>query len=292
MLSREEHVEQAYFFRSLAERSQQNIPTQDLLAGVREELLVTTKLPLALEFLASELKMHGGFSTAMAKLGHYFTPFQTFVIAEAENDRGRFDMNQALEILRREAEYRSGGAGPQGLFLYEFEALCRHRLGYDKGLSAIAGDDLFDAAWREWILTVRRQIGLVDFADMLYVRSEEYWRQQARVSGEEVVSVDAQEVSPEDKPPLFGAKEGRIALANRGRDPLLLFAALHRHLGYPEVPLPPRVDESTKLVPLLQRRIDRLEARLKLLEEEQRGGIDLTRFYGPGERFPLDDQPS
>ena len=37
-------------------------------------------------------------------------------------------------------------------------------------------------------------------------------------------------------PPLFGEKEGKIAKASRGRDPLFLFAALQRQLGYPEVP--------------------------------------------------------
>jgi hypothetical protein len=29
------------------------------------------------------------------------------------------------------------------------------------------------------------------------------------------------------------------------------------------------------------RRMERLETRLKLLEEEQKGGIDLSKFYGP-----------
>ena len=32
------------------------------------------------------------------------------------------------------------------------------------------------------------------------------------------------------------------------------------------------------------RRIEELEARLKLLEEEQKGGIDLTKFYKPPEQ--------
>jgi hypothetical protein len=27
--------------------------------------------------------------------------------------------------------------------------------------------------------------------------------------------------------------------------------------------------------------VERLETRIKLLEEELRGGIDITRFYGP-----------
>jgi hypothetical protein len=63
----------------------------------------------------------------------------------------------------------------------------------------------------------------------------------------------------------------------------MLFNALHRHLGYPEVPRPPRPDESTQLIPLLLRRVERLEARQKLVEEELKGGIDITRFYAPPE---------
>jgi hypothetical protein len=55
-------------------------------------------------------------------------------------------------------------------------------------------------------------------------------------------------------------------------------------LGYPEAPRPPKPDESPQLVPLLLKRVDRLEARMKLVEEELKGGIDLTRFYGdPGQ---------
>ncbi len=53
--------------------------------------------------------------------------------------------------------------------------------------------------------------------------------------------------------PLFGDKEGRIALANRHKDPLLLFAALERHLNYPTVPRPQPVDESRQIIPTLMR---------------------------------------
>lgn len=270
MLDREEYVEQAHFFATLAERNRMGLSTQDLLATVREEILSTTKLPMAIDFLNSELKLTGVFGTAMAKLGHYFTPFQTFVVGEAENDRSRFDMFMALQILAREAGYRAQGATTQGLFLYEFESIARNRLGYDRGLEAVAGDEVFDDAWRSWIRMVRHQVGLVDFADLIYVRSEHYFRRMA-------------DAGPPDEMPavLFGEGEGRIALANRGKDPLLLFNALHRHLGYPEVPRPPKSDDSPEIVPLLARRMDRVEARLKLFEEELKGGIDLTRFYGP-----------
>src|ERR1700742_676632 len=105
MLDREEYIEQAYFFRTLGERAQQNLATQDLLKSVREEVLATTKLPLAIDFLASELNLIGVFGPAMSRLSHYFTRFQTFVVQAAENDRGKFDFAVALAVLEREALY-------------------------------------------------------------------------------------------------------------------------------------------------------------------------------------------
>lgn len=273
-LDREEYVEQAYLFRTLADRMPQQMAVQDLLVSIRDELLATTKLPLAVDFMAGELKLMGVFATAMAKLGHYFTPFQTYVVSEAESERARFDFLIALEILYQEAAYRAANASPQGIFLYQFEVLCRNRLGYDKGLAAMAGDPIFDSAWREWLDIVRRQIGLIDLADMVYVRSQYY----ARTRNDPAV---------EGKPPLFGEKEGRIAWANRQKDPLLLFSALQRHLGYPIVPRPKPPDEAKTIVPNLLRRVDRVEARLRLLEEEQKGGIDLSKFMGK-QAFPND----
>ncbi|HWA98955.1 MAG TPA: hypothetical protein VG713_10705 [Pirellulales bacterium] len=275
MLDREEYIEQAYFFRALGERMQHNMATQDLLASLREEVLATTSLPLALDFLGAELRHSGVIAPAMERLSHYFTPFQAFVMSEAERERGRFDFLTGLEILEREARYRADGATRQGVFMFQFECLCRNRLGYDQGLAAMARDPIFDEPWREWILIVRRQVGLVDFAEMIYVRSEHYLRNRARkgIAGEEA-----------DKPALFGEKEGMIALAHRRKDPLWLFAALERQLGYPTVPRPKRVDESKQILPLLLRRMERVEQRLKLLEEEGRGGIDLSRFMPGAER--------
>ena len=271
MLDRDEYIEQAYFFRALAERMQQNVPTQDLLGSVREEILSTTRLPMALDFLASELRLVGVFSTAMARLPHYFTPFQTFIVAQAENDRGRFDFTVAVEILHREAAYRATSPSPQGMFLYQFETLCRNRLRYDYGLDAMAGDLVYDEDWRQWIRMVRRQIGMIDIADLIYVRSVYYTIVQER---------EGKEADP-SLPVLFGEKEGKIALANRRKDPLWLFSALQRHLGYPAVARPKKPSEDAQLLPSLLRRVERLEARLKLLEEEQKGGIDLTKFYPP-----------
>lgn len=263
LMDREEYIEQAYFFRTLRERMREDMSTQDLLVGIRQEILATTKLPIALEFMAQELVHTGGFASAMRHLSHYFTPFQAYLIEEAENEEGRFDFRVALQILEREAEYRSKEPTRQGAFLYQFETLCRNRISYDRGLQTASQDPIYDEAWREWILTVNRQIGLVDFADMIYVRSEYY----DRPTGE----------TP--RPVLFGEKEGRIALANRRKDPLYLFSALQRQLDYPKVPRPARGPSKEILLPRLQQKIDRLEMRVQILEEEARGGLDITKFY-------------
>src|SRR5262245_58098372 len=59
VLDREEYIEQAYFFRTLRERLGANLATQDILDHVHEEILSTTRLPLAIQFLATELKHSG-----------------------------------------------------------------------------------------------------------------------------------------------------------------------------------------------------------------------------------------
>ncbi len=274
MLNREEYVEQAYFFGCMGERMLEQIPMQELLSSVSDEILATTNLPHAIEFLLAELRHCGVFATAMAKIPHYFTAFQTYVMTEAENERGRFDLRIALEILRREAEYRSTEPSIQGVFLYQFETLCRNRLRYDRGLGAMSRDPIFDAAWQKWIVQFRRRIGIIDVADMIYVSSEHYIFQQTRLG---------RDLPGEDHPILFGDKEGRIALANRTKNPLFLFAAMQRHLGYPEVPKPKPIDDAPRLIPQIMRTLEQLEQRVKLIEDEQRqGAVDLNRFMGEG----------
>jgi hypothetical protein len=65
-----------------------------------------------------------------------------------------------------------------------------------------------------------------------------------------------------------------------------LFGALHRQLGYPEAPRPNPADPEERLLPTLARRMEQLESRLKLVEEEQRGGIQLERFYAAEQKRP------
>lgn len=284
MLNREEFVEQAHFFRAFAGRMAEGVAAQEALRQIAEEVLATTKLPMAIDYLVGEMKLVGTLSTAMARISHYFTPFQTFVIAAAEDDEGRFDMRIALAILEKEATYRSEDASPEGLFFYRFECLSRNRLDYGRGLASIAADPLFNADWREWITAVSRQFGFIDLADLVYVRSEEYWRLESRAA-----TAAGREPPVPDRPILFGNREGRIARANRGKDPLYFFSALQRQLGYPIVPRPKPPAPAEETPSLLARRLERLEMRVKLLEEENRGGIDLARFDPKNVPAPFDD---
>jgi hypothetical protein len=271
LLDREEYIEQAYFFRVLREHMATNLAAQDILERVHEEILSTTRLPYAVQFLATEMKHSGLLSSGFARLPHYFTPFQAFVIGRTEVEGLRFGMETALLILEREALYRAGQPTPSGVFVYQFEVLSRNKLGYDEGLATMAADPLFDGDWREYVAFVRRQGGTVDFADLVYLRSEAYVLEQRRQEAAYQPPV----------PPLFGAKEGKISRANRGRDPLFLFAALQRQLGYPEVPRPIVRDDVASKLATLQARYKELDTRVKLLEQELKGQVDLSQFGKP-----------
>lgn len=280
VLDREEYIEQGYFFRVLRERLTHEMATQEVLAAIDQEILSTTHLPYAIQFLAAEVKHTGLLSSGFGRLGHYFTPYQAFLMRGTEDQTSRFSLDTCLLVLQREAEYRAGQPTCAGMFVYQFEVLCRNRLGYDEGLIAMAGDPFYDPDWKAYLDLLRRQIGLVDFADLIYARSDFYLSEQRRR--------DPGYEPP--LPPLFGEKEGKIARANHGRDPLYLFSALQRQLNYPEVPRPrPRDDLAAKL-DTLQVRYRELESRLKLLEAEVRGQIDLSQFGKPDLLAPSEDE--
>ncbi len=256
VLDREEYIEQAYFFRAFRERVVDGMPAQEVLARIGEELLSTTKLPLAVGFLSTEIRTLGLMGPAMVRLAHYFAPFQAFVVSRAEEEVGRFAIEQALLILEREAKYRADGPPTAGLFVYQFEAISRNRLGYGRGLEAMAGDPLYSEDWRDYILRLQSKLGDVDFADLIYVRSAFFVEERRRRDPDYMPKF----------PTLFGEREGKIARANRGRDPVYLFSALQRQLNYPEVPRPKRPDEAEARIVLLEQRVTTLENRIKALE--------------------------
>lgn len=281
VLEREEYIEQAYFFRVLRERLAANMATQEILEHVHQEILSITRLPWAIQFLAAELKHSGNLASGFARLPHYFTPFQAFVVEQAESEGLRFSMETALVVLEREAAYKAGALTPAGLFVYQFEALSRNRLGYQRGLDCMRADPFYDPAWQAFLDMVRTQLGVVDFGDLVYVRSDFYVADQRR----------RQPTYEPPVAPLFGEKEGKIARANLRRDPLYLFAALQRQLNYPEVPRPRAPDDPAARLAAFQAKIRELEQRVKLVEGELRGKVDLTPFLAKQDFPPDDDEP-
>jgi hypothetical protein len=271
VLDREEYVEQTYLFHTVRERLTENLPVQDILLAAHDELLTTTRLPYAVQFLVTELKHSGLLGNGFAKLPHYFTPFQAFVVAQAEAARQKFEMGTAFLVLEREAGYKAAGVTPAGLFVYQLETITRNRLGYGPGLDAMAADPHYDEVWRGYVGFVRRQMGVIDVGELVYLRSELH-------------VADVRRTNPGYEPPVapvFGAKEGRIGKASRGREPVYLFAALQRQLGYPEVPKPNQRDDLKTKLDVITGKLKELEQRLRLAEGEIRGSVDLSQFGKP-----------
>lgn len=268
---RDECIEQTYFFRTFRERLAEQVPAQEILARMPEELLTTTRLPMAVEFLATEMKHTGLLASGMKRLAHYFTAFQAFVARQAEEDGVKFSIQTALTVLEREASYKAEKPTPQGLFVFQFETISRNRLGYDEGLFACEKEPMYDAAWRNFCDLVRRQVGVYEFSDLLYARSEQYSIDERRKKPDFVPSV----------PPLFASQEGRIAKASHGRDPMFLFAALQRQLNYPEVPRTKPRDDTARKIEALEMRLREMESRMRMTESELRGNFDPTQFGKP-----------
>lgn len=281
-LDKEEYIEQAYLWRTFRERLLDGVPAQEILAQLHEEILSTTNLPMALDFLLGEVRHNGRLSDAMTRMSHYFTPFQAYIMNRAEEEKIRFDILIALQILAAEAAYRaSDKASPPGLFIFHFECIARNRLGYEDGLKAVAADPFFDERWQRWIRWMKQQLGAAEFSDFLYLRSE-FAVEEKRRALRDPEWTAAQDI-------LFGVREGRIAKANRGKDPLYMFQALQRQLGYPEVPQPKRKSEETLIHPVIEQRLQQMEKKLKLMEQELKGGIDLTEFYKKTEGGATDE---
>ena len=278
ILDREEYIEQAYFFRVFRERLQDNVPSQEILQTIQEEILATTRLPMAIDFLRTEILHSGRISDAMHRLPHYFTQFQTYVIQRAEDDESRFEQIVALQVLESEAAYRARNASPSGMFVYQFECIARNRLGYSEGLKAMAMDPLYSDDWTRWIVRLSNELGSKELAEIVYLASQHFYNLRTTQSSNKAALVAPE--APANAPvTLFGDQEGRIAKANIGRDPLFFFAALQRQLYYPVVPRSQKADAYQKLDPALEARFNKLEQRLKIVEMETKGGIDLKQFY-------------
>ena len=184
---------------------------------------------MAISFLATEIKVVGLMAPAMARLGHYFTPFQAHVIEQAEHDVSRFAMDQGLLILEREAKLPGRRAPrPPACSSTSSRPSPGTAWATARGSTPSPTTRPTDEDWRDYIIQLRARLGDVDFADLIYIRSSYHVTERRRTHPDYIPKF----------PTLFGEKEGKIARANRGRDPLYLFSALQRQLGYPEVPRP------------------------------------------------------
>lgn len=105
---------------------------------------------------------------------------------------------------------------------------------------------MYSDDWRRWILRLQSELGTLELAELIYRVSEHFYTRRAT-----------------------------------GRDPLYLFAALQRHLGYPSVPKSVVNDDNERLPKALEVRLQKIEQKLKILEMETKGGLDLSRFYKP-----------
>ena len=122
------------------------------------------------------------------------------------------------------------------------------------------GDPSYDAVKREYVDTVRRQIGLVDFPDLIFLRSDYYVE---LCNGGRIRNTQ----------PRWGAAFRRLVQARKrtltaGRDPLYPFAAAQRQLGYPEVPRPKPRRHGFGRSRRCRRKLREMDLRIKLMESE------------------------
>ena len=95
----------------MADRAQQNLATQELLQSIREEILSTTKLPMAIDFLASELRL----AASSAGDGQFVALFHAVSDIRRRRPKtiGPNSICDCAEILHREALYRAEGISPR-----------------------------------------------------------------------------------------------------------------------------------------------------------------------------------
>jgi hypothetical protein len=129
-------------------------------------------------------------------------------------------------------------------------------------------DPFFDEDWRAYIRLVRTQLGDRDLGELIFARSEHYVaaRRKSDPSYEPSFAI------------LFPEKEGKIAKANVGKDPMFLFSTLQRQLGYPEVPRPKIADSQAEQILELTQKLHNLESRVGMVESELSGQVDLSKF--------------
>ena len=144
---------------------------------------------------------------------------------QTEDERKQFTLRSDFSSLSARGGYRAAQPTQPGLFVYHFRSARPQSLGYDEGLTAMRGDPFYDPDWRDFLALVQAPDRRGRF------RRYRVFALAVLCAGSAVVGRLCSAGLA-----LVWREEGKIAKANRGRDPLYLFAALQRQLGYPEVP--------------------------------------------------------
>ena len=142
------YVEQAYFFRTFLKRMADNMPAQEVLESLHQELLSSTRMPMAIQFLATEIKHSGLLATGLERLPHYFTKFQAFSSPEAEDEGRRIIMPTARSSSSRRRRNQANPDRPGCSSTSSKHSSEPPR--YLDGIIAMEDDPLYDADWTEY----------------------------------------------------------------------------------------------------------------------------------------------
>ena len=123
----------------------------------------------------------------------------------------RFSMEQALLILEREAKYKSENPARRPVH-FPVRVSVAKPAGLHPGTgAAMSADPLYTEDWRDYILMLQTRLGDVDFAKPHPSYYAHFVKERRKTNPE---------FEPK-YPTLFGEREGKIARANRGRDPVI-----------------------------------------------------------------------
>ena len=272
VLDREEYIEQAYFFRASASGSPTTCRPRTSSPRLHEELLTTTRLPYAVQFLAAEIKHTGPARQRVREAAALLHPFQAFVIRQAEEEKQRFPMADGAAGAGTRGRVPGRAADQPGLFVYQFETIARNRLGYIDGLAAMAADPLYDADWRATSTSSAGRSATSTSRDLVYLRSELYVTEQRRAN-------------PAYEPSRAAALRREGGEDRQGQPRPRPAVPVRRAAAATRLPrgaaVTQRDDGKTRSWSKIETKLRELETRLKLAEGELRGNIDLSQFGKP-----------
>ena len=151
MLDREEYIEQAYLFRVFAERIAAGIAAQEALVSIGQEVLATSKLPMAIDYLVGELKLVGTLSTAMVRLPPLLHRLPDLRDATGRGGGGPVRHADGAGDARARGDLPRRGGDAAGAVLLPLRVPVAEPPRLRPRPRRVAADDIFDADWKAWI---------------------------------------------------------------------------------------------------------------------------------------------